>query len=1030
MPKRTDIRKILVIGSGPIVIGQAAEFDYSGTQATMSLKEEGYEVVLVNSNPATIMTDAEMADRVYIEPLTLELLERIIRKERPDAILPTLGGQTGLNLAKDLSETGILAEMGIELLGTKLTAIEEAEDREAFKDLMDRLHEPVPESTIATTVDDALTFATMHGYPVIVRPAYTLGGTGGGIATTPTELAEITANGLELSPVTQVLIEKSIAGFKEIEFEVMRDAADNALIVASMENFDPVGIHTGDSIVVAPVQTLSDRELQMMRDAALKIIRALKIEGGVNIQMALNPESFQYYIIEVNPRVSRSSALASKATGYPIAKMAAKIAIGLTLDEIINPVTGTTMAQFEPALDYVIVKIPRWPFDKFANADRRLGTQMKATGEVMAIGRNLEEAMNKAIRSLEIGTLSLRDIRFENLATAELVDMLMPARDDRLFTIGELFRRGITLTELHAATQIDEFFLDKVLHLIEIETQLTHEVGDVDTLALAKRNGFSDQTIADIWGMTTDDIRQRRQQLQLQSVYKMVDTVAAEFASQTPYYYATFEQEDESAVSEKPSVLVLGSGPIRIGQGVEFDYATVHAVKAIQAAGYEAIIMNSNPETVSTDFSVSDKLYFEPLTLEDVLNVINHEQPLGVVVQFGGQTAINLAAPLAARGVNILGTTVENLDRAEDREAFDQVIKALQLPQPVGKTATTVPGALAAAEEVGYHVLVRPSYVLGGRAMEIVTNAAELTDYMGRAVKVSNDHPVLIDSYLVGAEAEVDVLSDGETVVIPGIMEHIERAGVYSGDSMSVYPSQTLSQKVKDEMVAASIALAKSLQTVGLMNVQFVIHDNTAYVIEVNPRASRTVPFISKVTHLQLAQLATQVMLDQRLADFGLTTGLVPEPTTVHVKAPIFSFTKLPEVDSLLGPEMKLTGEVMGSDTTFEKALYKAFEASNTKVPTFGNVLLTVAYLRANQLAVEILDKISESDNNAVSALRNGHLQIAINTTRQDGTTISDGQRIRHAAIENAVPLFTAFDTVGALLRVLESQGFTVTAMA
>ena len=775
--------------------------------------------------------------------------------------------------------------------------------------------------------------------------------------------------------------------------------------------------------------------------------------------MALNPESFQYYIIEVNPRVSRSSALASKATGYPIAKMAAKIAVGLTLDEIINPVTGTTMAQFEPALDYVIVKIPRWPFDKFANADRRLGTQMKATGEVMAIGRNIEEAMNKAIRSLEIGALSLRDNRFENLATAELVDMLMPARDDRLFMIGELFRRGVTLAELHAATQIDEFFLDKVLHLIEIETQLTHEVGDADTLALAKRNGFADQTIADIWGMTMDDIRQRRQQLQLQSVYKMVDTVAAEFASQTPYYYATFEQEDESVVSEKPSVLVLGSGPIRIGQGVEFDYATVHAVKAIQAAGYEAIIMNSNPETVSTDFSVSDKLYFEPLTLEDVLNVIDHEQPLGVVVQFGGQTAINLAAPLAARGVNILGTTVENLDRAEDREAFDQVIKALQLPQPVGKTATTVPGALAAAEEVGYPVLVRPSYVLGGRAMEIVTNAAELTDYMGRAVKVSNDHPVLIDSYLVGAEAEVDVLSDGETVVIPGIMEHIERAGVHSGDSMSVYPSQTLSQKVKDEMVAASIALAKSLQTVGLMNVQFVIHDNTAYVIEVNPRASRTVPFISKVTHLQLAQLATQVMLGQRLADLGLTTGLVPEPTTVHVKAPIFSFTKLPEVDSLLGPEMKSTGEVMGSDTTFEKALYKAFEASNIKVPTFGNVLLTVAdedkeealvlakrfadlgfqlvatagtgaYLRDNQLAVEILDKISESDNNAVSALRNGHLQIAINTTRQDGATISDGQRIRHAAIENAVPLFTAFDTVGALLRVLESQGFAVTAMA
>ena len=1058
MPKREDIKKVLVIGSGPIVIGQAAEFDYSGTQAAMSLKEEGYEVVLVNSNPATIMTDTEMADKVYIEPLSLEFLERILRKERPDAIVPTLGGQTGLNMAKDLSEAGILAELNIELLGTKLSAIQEAEDREEFKDLMDRLNEPVPESTIATTVEEAVAFADEHGYPVIVRPAYTLGGTGGGIANDHAQLVEISANGLELSPVTQVLIERSIAGFKEIEFEVMRDAADNALIVASMENFDPVGIHTGDSIVVAPVQTLADRELQMMRDAALKIIRALKIEGGVNIQMALDPESFKYYIIEVNPRVSRSSALASKATGYPIAKMAAKIAVGLTLDEIINPVTGTTMAEFEPALDYVIVKIPRWPFDKFASADRRLGTQMKATGEVMAIGRNIEEAMNKAVRSLEIGATGLNDITFDNTTDADLLDALMPARDDRLFMIADLFRRGVSIDDIHNRTKIDYFFLDKVLHLVELEQALKQNVGDADTLELAKRNGFADKTIAGFWGKTVAEVREMRRTMGLQPVYKMVDTVAAEFESQTPYYYSTYEQQNESVVTDKESVLVLGSGPIRIGQGVEFDYATVHAVKAIQAAGYEAIIMNSNPETVSTDFSVSDKLYFEPLILEDVMNVIDLEQPKGVVVQFGGQTAINLAAPLAEHGVQILGTTVADLDRAEDREEFDQVIKQLGLPQPVGKTATTVAGALAAADEVGYPVLVRPSYVLGGRAMEIVTNPDELTDYMGRAVQVSNDHPVLIDSYLMGSEAEVDVLSDGETVIIPGVMEHIERAGVHSGDSMSVYPAQTLSQKVKDEMVAASIDLAKAMNTVGLMNVQFVIHEDTAYVIEVNPRASRTVPFISKVTHLKLAQLATRVMLGERLADMGFETGVIPEPKTVHVKAPIFSFTKLPDVDSLLGPEMKSTGEVMGSDSTFEKALYKAFVASNVKVPTFGNVLFTVAdedkgearalarrfddlgfqlvatagtgaFFAQNGLRVDVLDKISETDNNAVTAMRDGKLQIVVNTTRQDGTTMSDGRLIRNAAIENAVPLFTAFDTVAALLSVLESQSFAVTPM-
>ncbi|WP_349533190.1 carbamoyl-phosphate synthase large subunit [Leuconostoc citreum] len=1058
MPKRKDIQKVLVIGSGPIVIGQAAEFDYSGTQAALSLKEEGYYVVLVNSNPATIMTDAEIADKVYIEPLSIDFIERILRKERPDAILPTLGGQTGLNMAKDLSEAGILDELRIELLGTKLSAIEEAEDREEFKALMERLNEPIPESVIATTVEEAVDFADTHGYPVIVRPAYTLGGTGGGIAATHQELVDISANGLELSPVTQVLIERSIAGYKEIEFEVMRDANDNALVVASMENFDPVGVHTGDSIVTAPVQTLSDREVQMMRDAALKIIRALKIEGGVNIQMALDPQSYKYYIIEVNPRVSRSSALASKATGYPIAKMAAKIAVGLTLDEIINPVTGTTKAEFEPALDYVVFKIPRWPFDKFATADRRLGTQMKATGEVMAIGRNMEEAMLKAVRSLEIGVTGLNDLTFDELSDEALLSALMPARDDRLFMIADLLRRDVSIETIHAKTQIDEFFLDKVSHVVEIERDLSTHVGDIDYLLYAKKNGFADATIAGLWGQTAAEVRKQRHDTNVLPVYKMVDTVAAEFESQTPYFYATYERENESVRSKKPSVIVLGSGPIRIGQGVEFDYATVHAVKAIQRAGYEAIIMNSNPETVSTDFSISDKLYFEPLTLEDVLNVIDLEQPLGVVVQFGGQTAISLAQPLEENGVNILGTTVDDLNRAEDREAFDQVIKTLALPQPVGKTATTVDGALNAAQAIGYPVLIRPSYVLGGRAMEIVSSDDELQDYMQRAVKVSNDHPVLIDSYLVGQEAEVDVLSDGETAVIPGIMEHIERAGVHSGDSMSVYPPQYLSQKVQDEMTAAAINLAKAMNTIGLMNVQFVIHDNTAYVIEVNPRASRTVPFISKVTHLPLAQLATRVMLGEKLVDMGFETGLIPADDMVHVKAPIFSFTKLPDVDSLLGPEMKSTGEVMGSDTTLSKALYKAFVASNIKVPQYGNVLFTVAdadkaeainlakrfnnlgfalfatsgtgaHFAEQNLPVDILDKIAESDNNSVAALRSQRLQVVINTTQADDRAESDGRLIRNAAIENAVPLFTALDTVSAFLDVLESRSFTVNEM-
>lgn len=924
MTKRHDIHKILVIGSGPIVIGQAAEFDYSGSQASLALKEEGYEVILVNSNPATIMTDQEMADRVYIEPLTVASLTQIIRQETPDAILPTLGGQTGLNLAKELSESGLLTELQIELLGTKLAAIESAEDRELFRDLMADLGEPVPDSVIAEDINDAVSFAEQHGYPVIVRPAYTLGGSGGGMAQTQTELVDITTRGLELSPVTQVLIEESIAGYKEIEFEVMRDSADNALNVASMENFDPVGIHTGDSIVVAPVQTLSDYDYQLLRDAALKIIRALDIEGGVNIQMALAPDSAHYDIIEVNPRVSRSSALASKATGYPIAKMAAKIAVGLTLDEIVNPVTGTTLADVEPALDYVVVKIPRWPFEKFGQADRTLGTQMKATGEVMAIGRNLEEAILKAVRSLEIDAVGLDDITFETWSTQSLLDNLWPARDDRLFMLAALIRRGVAMTELHAITKIDYYFLDKLASIIKIEQQLHQSPQDIELLSFAKRRGFADATIANIWQMTPDDIWTLRAEHNIEPVYKMVDTVAGEFDSSTPYYYATYGKENESTVTQRPSVLVIGSGPIRIGQGVEFDYATVHAVKAIQAAGYEAIVMNSNPETVSTDFSISDKLYFEPLTFEDVREVVALEKPIGIVVQFGGQTAINLADDLNQHDMPILGTSVFDLNRAEDRESFNQLIAKLQLPQPTGKTASTVVEALEAAEKVGYPVLVRPSYVLGGRAMEIVTNGDELADYMARAVAVSHDHPVLIDQYLAGSEAELDVLSDGETVVVPGIMAHIEPAGIHSGDSMSVYPPQNLSEEIQQQMVNAAIALARELHVVGLLNVQFVIQAGIAYVIEVNPRASRTVPFISKVTGVALAQLATQVMLGAKLADLGFETGVQPVPELVAVKAPVFSFDKLPGVPTDLGPEMKSTGEVLGIASTYEQAMAKA----------------------------------------------------------------------------------------------------------
>ncbi|MGL9893276.1 MULTISPECIES: carbamoyl-phosphate synthase large subunit [Enterococcus] len=1061
MPKRTDINKIMVIGSGPIIIGQAAEFDYAGTQACLALKEEGYEVVLVNSNPATIMTDKEIADQVYLEPITLEFVSRILRKERPDAILPTLGGQTGLNMAMELAESGILDELGIELLGTKLSAIDQAEDRDLFKKLMEELNQPIPESEIVTTVEEAVAFANKIGYPIIVRPAFTLGGTGGGMCENEAELRQIAENGLSLSPVTQCLIERSIAGFKEIEYEVMRDSADNAIVVCNMENFDPVGIHTGDSIVFAPSQTLADHEYQMLRDASLSIIRALKIEGGCNVQLALDPHSFNYYVIEVNPRVSRSSALASKATGYPIAKLAAKIALGLTLDEMKNPVTGTTYAEFEPALDYVVAKIPRWPFDKFENGERVLGTQMKATGEVMAIGRNIEESLLKAVRSLEIGAHHLELPELKTVSEERLMEKIVRAQDDRLFYLAEAIRRGYPIQELADLTKIDLFFLDKLLHIIELEEELSEQPNQLDLLLTVKQNGFTDRKIAELWKTTTEAIRQLRTEKNIQPVYKMVDTCAAEFESHTPYFYSTYEIENESHRSEKPSVLVLGSGPIRIGQGVEFDYATVHSVKAIQQAGYEAIIMNSNPETVSTDFSISDKLYFEPLTFEDVMNVIELEQPIGVIVQFGGQTAINLAEPLAKSGVKILGTTIEDLDRAENRDLFEQALQELGVPQPLGDTATSKEEAVAVANKIGYPVLVRPSYVLGGRAMEIVENQRDLEDYMEHAVKASPEHPVLVDRYLIGSECEVDAICDGETVLIPGIMEHIERAGVHSGDSMAVYPPQALSEEIKQTIEDYTIRLARGLNCIGMMNIQFVIHDNQVYVIEVNPRASRTVPFLSKVTNIPMAQIATKAILGEKLKDLGYEDGLYPETANVHVKAPVFSFTKLHKVDTYLGPEMKSTGEVMGSDQNLDKALYKAFEASGLRLPDYGAVLFTIAdetkeealglakrfaeigysllatkntaaFFEQHGLVVTPVAKISEEtkEKNVVDLIRAGKAQVVVNTIDKDrGNASKDGFIIRREAVEHGTPLFTSLDTADAIVRVMESRAFSTQAI-
>ncbi|WP_312763266.1 carbamoyl-phosphate synthase large subunit [Epilithonimonas sp.] len=1068
--KRTDIQTILVIGSGPIIIGQAAEFDYSGTQACLSLKEEGYKVILINSNPATIMTDVEIADKVYIEPISLEFVSRIIRKERPDALLPTLGGQTGLNMAVELQKSGILEECKVEVLGTKLSAINQAEDRDLFRELMRELNEPVPESDIVTTVEGALAFADNLGYPVIVRPAFTMGGTGGGIASNEAELKEIAELGLKHSPVTQCLIERSIAGFKEIEYEVMRDSNDNAIVVCNMENIDPVGVHTGDSIVVAPSQTLSDREYQLLRNASLKIIRALGIEGGCNVQLALDPHSFNYYIIEVNPRVSRSSALASKATGYPIAKIAAKIAVGLTLDEIKNPVTGTSYACFEPALDYVVTKFPRFPFDKFETADRRLSTQMKATGEVMAIGRNFEESLQKAIRSLETGIRHLglkkkqADLLFAEETEGSTNEMSQIERrirvcdDERLFIIGDALRRGYDWEQIVEWSKIDKFFIWKIKKLIDFEKTIADNKFNKEILLEAKKLGFADLNIAHLWETTQKEVFQFRKDNAIMPVYKMVDTCAAEFESETPYFYGTYEEENESVVSEKEKIIVLGSGPIRIGQGVEFDYATVHSVWAIQQMGYEAIIINSNPETVSTDFSISDKLYFEPLAEEDVMNIIELEKPKGVVVQFGGQTAINLADKLAAHGVQILGTSLEDLDRAENRDKFEKALQDLGIPQPLGKTSTSKEEAIVIANEIGYPVLVRPSYVLGGRAMEIVYNEKELAHYMENAVDASPEHPVLIDRYLTGKEVEVDAISDGETVVIPGIMEHIERAGVHSGDSIAVYPPQTLTETQIKTLEDYTIRLAKGLNVIGLMNIQYVISNGEVFVIEVNPRSSRTVPFLSKITDVPMANLATKAILGTQLKDLNYKSGLVPNKEGVYVKVPVFSFSKLTKVDISLGPEMKSTGEVMGKDLTLEKALYKGLIGAGRKVPTHGSILFTVSdsdkeeaselakrfqeagfriwategtakYFEEKGIQTKIGYKIGEEDVNLIDLIQKGKVQYVVNTTTKGKQSERDGFQIRRMSVENGVPCLTSMDTVEAILKVIESMTFKMEAM-
>ena len=1046
MPKKDYLRKVLVIGSGPIIIGQAAEFDYAGTQACQALREEGLEVVLINSNPATIMTDSNIADRVYIQPLTPEVVEEIIAKERPDGLLPTLGGQVGLNLAVKVAQRGTLEKYNVELLGTPLSAIKKAEDRELFKATMQELGQPIPESAIVANWEEAYDFACQIGYPLIVRPAYTMGGTGGGIVTNDDELKDIIAKGLKHSFIGQVLLERSIAGWKEIEYEVLRDGANNCITVCNMENFDPVGIHTGDSIVVAPSQTLTDYEYQMLRTASLTIIRALGIEGGCNVQYALDPHSRQYYVIEVNPRVSRSSALASKATGYPIAKVATKIAIGYHLDEIKNAVTKKTMACFEPALDYVVVKFPRWPFDKFAHADRILGTQMKATGEVMAIDRSFESALLKAVRSLEIGIYDLQLSTTTELSPQEIRHKLTIANDERLFVIAEALRWGISLEEIHEKTGVDRFFLDKIENIVAMEHRVCREKITPELLGAAKKMGFADKTIADLSRRSAEDIRQLRREYNIRPSYKMVDTCAAEFEAATPYFYSTYGLEDEAEVTKRRKVLVLGSGPIRIGQGVEFDYCSVHSVWALREMGIETIIINNNPETVSTDFDISDRLYFEPLTAEDVLNIIEKEQPEGVIVQFGGQTAINLAEPLAKAGVKILGTAVADIDRAENREKFDDLLEELLIERPVGASVTNMDAAIETANNIGYPVVVRPSYVLGGRAMEIVYGEGEIRNYMTKAVKASPEHPVLIDRYMQGVEVEVDAIADGQQVFIPGIMEHVERAGVHSGDSIAVYPPRNLSEYVMGKIVSYTERLALGLKINGLINIQYVVMDERVYVLEVNPRSSRSVPFLSKVTHVPMVNVATRIAMGTTLAEMGYPNGLLPSANYWAIKAPVFSFAKMQQVDIGLGPEMKSTGEVMGIDYHYEQALYLALVGAGMSIPEEGKILFAIAdrdkheageiaaeyvrlgyslaatsgtadYLRARGLPVDIIDA-ADTQAALQTLMRSGKVNMVINTITRGKEPEREGFKLRRATVEHGIPCLTSMDTAREVISV------------
>lgn len=1048
MPKRNDLKKILVIGSGPIVIGQAAEFDYAGTQACLALKEEGYEVVLCNSNPATIMTDTTIADKVYMEPLTLEYLAKVIRYERPDAIVPGIGGQTGLNLAMQLEKKGVLRECNAELLGTSSESIERAEDRELFKELCEEIGEPVLSSVIAENMEDGLKAAEEIGYPVVLRPAFTLGGTGGGFADNPEECAEILRGALELSPVHQVLVEKSIKGYKEIEYEVIRDANDTAITVCNMENIDPVGIHTGDSIVVCPSQTLTNKEYHMLRDSALKIIRALKIEGGCNVQFALDPLSFNYYVIEVNPRVSRSSALASKASGYPIARVSAKIAVGMHLDEI---QLANTPASFEPALDYVVTKMPRFPFDKFSSANNKLSTQMKATGEVMSIGRTIEESLLKAARSLEIGVNHLYMKKFDEYSEEEMLSYIADGTDDRIYAIAELLRRNTDLGLIYDATKIDMLFLEKVKNIVAMERTVKENKGDTETLYNAKKMGFSDDFIGRLWDKKGEEIYKIRCEKNIFPVYKMIDTCASEFESYIPYFYSTYEEENESVVSDKKKIIVLGSGPIRIGQGVEFDYSTVHAVTTIKKSGFEAIIINNNPETVSTDYTCSDKLYFEPLCTEDVMNIIHLENPVGVIASLGGQTAINLSDSLNRRGVKIIGTDCDAIDRAENRDLFEKVLKELDIPQPKGQAVTKIEDGVRVAKEIGYPVLVRPSFVLGGRAMQIVADEEQLRRYLRTAVEIDEDKPVLVDKYISGKELEVDAICDGTDVFVPGIMELVERTGIHSGDSISVYPTFSISGKTKDTILDYTKKLGLGIGIVGLYNIQFIVDkDENVYIIEVNPRSSRTVPFLSKATGYSLADIATLVILGKSLREQGFDKIYPEEKKRWYVKVPAFSFSKLRGLDAYLSPEMKSTGEAIGYDDKLTRALYKALKASGMSVMNYGTVLVTVAdkdkeealplirrfynmgfniqategtakFLKSNGIRTHALKKISDGSNEIPNAIRQGYVTYVINTRDMNSSgVLSDGHEIRRCAVENNVTMFTSLDTVKVLLDVLE----------